>query len=916
MHVNCILRTLDVHAFRNTILIHMQKPDATRCAGFTTWKNKFGRHVKKGEKGITILAPTPYKKRIEEAKLDPDTKAPMLDENGKVIMEEKEVQIPMYKPVKTFDISQTEGKPLPQLVSTLTGNVQQYEVFMEALRRTSPVPIEVKPLEENLDGFFSPRTQSITLREGMSQVQTVCAAIHEITHSLLDNNAAPIPEDAEKYQEVKVFDVPALFSNGRIASENIPDGLFRYDLRGSDDDPGMPVSIERRVLVNHAGTIITAQPLNLPESGYLALTADEGLNFTGSYFSIPAFQQAHQRDQNLQEVTAESVSYSVCQYYGIETSANSLGYIATWSKDKDLKELRASLELIGKTASKLISSIDQHYAEICKERGIDPKDLSAPEKAETKPELDEPGRYASDLCAYLEQLYQTGEIDNPFITQSASDLAVEVAELFRKGIFSGIRDELARIAGLTNLPTITVMQERLEQLSDAWDAKLTYRMEQNPFHTDESFLLAYAEENSSKNAKEIIFTGKTEECQKVMQELTDGTVTARRVRALREQQEKEQDIISKPVSVPKLEQQPVPEPQSEPVQEQRLEPVPVTEPEPELKPEPETELFQQMQDTAVEIQNEFSVAGNSETEEKPSPDTTLDVYPVPDKSRNMSDIENAGYLGGDMLPLSLDAAKDLIERDFSVYCLADGGNPEMCFDADDIDERPADAVFALPREEWEASAMFREIVAERMDRQEEREAAFLNHVGDCFAIYQLKEDDDLRGIRYESLEKLQSEGQTPQKDNYDLVYTAPLPEGATLDSLYEQFNNHHPADYQQPSMSMSDIVATKQDSVVSCHYVDRFGFAELKGFLEEGGVQSEIAAGMDAKQPTVAELEAQVKAGQTISLLDLANALQAENQPKARVKRRSVMERLNQPLPKKQKPSQRTALKRSAGKER
>ena len=272
------------YSYNNTILIHMQMPSATHVAGFNKWKNQFGRHVKKGEKGLTIIAPTPFKKRIEEMKLDPDTRAPVLDHDGNVIMEEREVEIPLFRPVKVFDVSQTEGRPLPSLVSSLTGDVQQYEAFMEALRRTSPVSIMFKPLREGLDGFLSLNDQTITIREGMSQVQTVCAAVHEITHAMLHNR-------------------------------------------------------EREQLTAAAG--ITDREPPKP------------------------------KDKNTKEVEAESVSYTVCQYYGIETSANSLGYIATWSKDKTLPELKASLETISKTANILITSIDRHFQEICKEQGID-----------------------------------------------------------------------------------------------------------------------------------------------------------------------------------------------------------------------------------------------------------------------------------------------------------------------------------------------------------------------------------------------------------------------------------------------------------------------------------------------------------------------------------------------------------------
>ena len=323
----------------------------------------------KGEKGIKIIAPTPFKKKIEQEKRDPDTNLPMLDSDGKVIIEEKEIKIPMFKPVTVFDVSQTNGKPLPQLASDLSGNVQNYEAFMEALRRSAPVPIEIKPIADKADGYFSLDNQKITIREGMSEVQTVSATVHEIAHSKLHNQKKiEEPKDAPKYQEVEIFDIPALFSNGRIPLADLPEGLYRYDLRGSDDDPGMPITVEQNVAVNHAGAIITAKPLDLGEDGRLYLTEDEGLNFVGGEISMQRFFNEQQKDRNTEEVEAESISYAVCAYYGIATGENSFGYIATWSKDKELKELRASLETINKTSSELITDIDHNYAEITKER--------------------------------------------------------------------------------------------------------------------------------------------------------------------------------------------------------------------------------------------------------------------------------------------------------------------------------------------------------------------------------------------------------------------------------------------------------------------------------------------------------------------------------------------------------------------
>ena len=192
------------YSVNNQMLIYLQRPDATLVAGFNKWRDQFERNVMKGEKGIKIIAPTPFKKKIEEQKMDPDTKLPLLDAEGNPIMEEKEVKIPMFKPVTVFDVSQTDGKPLPELASNLTGSVQNYDIFMEALRRSSPVPIDIKPIRDGADGFFSLDSQRITVREGMSEVQTVSAAIHEIAHAKLHNTKEPVPENAKRYQEMEI----------------------------------------------------------------------------------------------------------------------------------------------------------------------------------------------------------------------------------------------------------------------------------------------------------------------------------------------------------------------------------------------------------------------------------------------------------------------------------------------------------------------------------------------------------------------------------------------------------------------------------------------------------------------------------------------------------------------------------------
>ena len=300
----------------------------------------------------------------------------------------------------------------------------------------------------------------------------------------------------------------------------------------------------------------------------------------------------------------------------------------------------------------------------------------------------------------------------------------------------------------------------------------------------------------------------------------------------------------------------------------------------------------------------------------------LDEYPMPDPALTQDDLEKCGYLDSDLLPLSKERAYELMERELTVYIMQEGETPEMAFDTTDLDAH--DGIFAVSREEWEDSPEFGELVQDRMNQQEEREQAFLSHDGDCFAIYQVQHTDELRDIRYEGLDWIKSIGRTVQRENYDLVYTAPLQpsdlKGDTAEQLFYRFNNEHPADYQHPSMSVSDIVAIKQDGKVSCYYCDSFGFQQIPGFLPENPLKNaELTVEDDygmidgilnngQKEPTVAQLEQQARSGQPISLMDLAAAAHREE----REKKKSVVEQLkNQPKSERKK----TAPKKSAERE-
>ena len=685
------------YSLNNQALIHLQRPDATLVAGYNRWRDKFSRHVLRGEKGITIIAPTPYKKKIEQEKLDPDTKLPILDADGKIVTEEKEIEIPMFRPVKVFDYAQTDGKPLPERVASpvanLTGSVENYEAFMEALRRSSPVPVEFKSLSAEMDGYFSPKSQSITLREGMSEVQTVSAAVHEIAHAKLHNY-------------------------------------------------GLQQVAERKA-----------------------------------------------KSRNAEEVEAESISFMVCAYFGIETGANSFGYVATWSKNAELPEFRASLDTIGKTANGIITDVEKHFAEVCKERGIElPKDTEY-ELVTIPPSRADALAFAADYAAFLRRgLNVPDSAEGPTAASVADRLLAGEGTELRKELedFVKLADEIGIDDGSHGL------LERINGLSrQEWRAK--------------------------------------------------------------------------------------------------------------EKPQPEIE----------------TETPNVEDEMPPLPELEQG-YPMPDTGIGFLEMYQYGYTDGNaMLPLTKERAMELFMQDVPVFLLYGDNTEAMALDADDISSHTG--VFGVEREEWDA---VRGVVT--LSEQADTEKLFLENPQDAFLIYQIRRGGELDAYRFMNYDYLQSKGVTPERGGYDAIYTGGLADygdnKTNLDMIYQRFNVDHPADFKGHSLSVSDIVALKQNGVVSCHYVDSIGFRELPNFLKPENYLKNVEMLLEddygmidgiinngPKQPTVADLEAQVKAGFSISLTELAAAAHREQ------KKPSVLEKLREKTPEQTK--NKTAPKRSAERE-
>ena len=375
------------YSFRNTVLIAMQKPDASLLAGFSAWKNNFERNVMRGQKGIKIIAPSPYKIKQEMQKIDPHTQKPIIGKDGKPVTEEKEITIPAYKVVSVFDVSQTEGKELPDIaVDELTGDVDRYKDFFAALEKTSPVPIAFENIEGGSHGYYHLEDKRIAINEGMSELQTLKTAIHEIAHA-------------------KLHDID----------------------------------------------------LNAPK--------DE--------------QQPHV-DRRTREVEAESVAYTVCQHYGLDTSDYSFGYVAGWSSGRELSELKSSLETIRSAAAEIINSIDANFAELQK----------AQDKEQTAGQ-EQPTREGQEAAP------------QPEAPKKADTAGKEKPEAAPK---------------------------------EAFTPETIYRVRRNPYsdsRENSHLLQAYVtQENGRAKMGDVLYTGTPEKCRELMGQLKSGELTEGDVKQL------------------------------------------------------------------------------------------------------------------------------------------------------------------------------------------------------------------------------------------------------------------------------------------------------------------------------------------------------------------------------------------------
>ena len=770
------------YSFNNTLLIAMQKPEATLVAGYQAWQKNFERHVNKGEKAIRILAPAPYKIKEERDKLDPVTGEMMFDENGMPQKEETEVTIPAFRAVSVFDVSQTDGKPIPELeVNELLSTVEGYEDFVQALMNISPVPIAFEDIPGDSKGYFSTAEKRIAVQENMSESQTLKTMVHEVVHSML--------HDKEVNQSM---DIPV-------------------------------------------------------------------------------------KDRNTKEVEAESVAFTVCQHFGIDTSDYSFGYIAGWSSGRNMKELKSSLDTIRKTASELITGIEgamqelQLNREMEQEHGKESILLVHNEDFSEYNLVSVRGMDSAELISALSTMNEEDksnissylESKGAWTTELADEQTEEAEEYHIDVRYNMDTDELIDVKERMEQPidtNLSVMGQA-EQLINQLEA------EKNIFTSEERNLivnyayklddmnktrelaekLAYREQYAQQDVALTIIDAKAE-----IDALPDPMIGLSEMREYGYQwnemlpltQEKALELFEHDLPVYLLHTD-----GAESLAESRER---IEEHEGIFGVEKET------WNKALKQQTKITLILMDEQEREYT-------YPYPVVA---VDIEE---MGGDRTAV-FKTSEPISDTDVAEIHNAFYGT---------------DLEFEIEKElgiTWVESINYEDgsVITPEMARKEQ----LLYASTDKYGIYQLKPNPELDSLRFEGTESLKRMGITKDNfdaikpENYTLLYVGELSElqketqGATLEAIFEKFNLDHPEDFRGHSLSVSDIVVLHQNGQNTAHFVDSFGYTELPDFLREQIPEREVL--QDTSGHNVQKTEPEIDGDEIIDLGDETEQVLAE----------------------------------------
>ena len=740
------------YSANNIQLIEMQCPDATYVAGYKAWQKNFERHVNRGERGIRILAPAPYKIKEEREKIDPVTNEPVLDRDGMPVMEEVEIKIPAFRVVTVFDYSQTDGKELPGLgVSELHGNVENYRDFMETLSRVSPVPIRYEGMEGDRKGYFIDLSHPIAIKEGMEEVQTVKTGVHEVAHAKL-----------------------------------------------------------------HAKEVEQ-------ETGFA-------------------------KDRETKEVEAESIAYTVCQHFGIDTSDYSFGYIAGWSSTKELPELKSSLDTIRRTSSELIKGIEAQLLEIEKERAAEQSQediillVSNTDRSEYDL-LNIKGMERTEIFNLLSAMKDDDrqnveaylERAGAWVTLLANERSEEVGEYHLDYAYDTDTHEI------TDYKALQEERERANVPIEYGD--VIVRISTPDSGEYETIKITNVQSEVANVLYAIPFLEENEWNGNVLDYLRERGlefVPIMRSGGLNDgyPQFYDFDVDMSEWEVHTASELPAT------VQAEQL--INRMEFHRTVYDSDERNLIM---NHAYKLDDMYATTSLAHSLAEQKDDLSLlletismaekEIDALPDRMVGLSEMHEYGYSWDEMLPLTKERASELFGEDVAVYRLHADGSETLVEDSAALQGH--DGLFGVEKGDWSAYLEYQTIKQELAESEPNREALLLYGKENRFGIYQLKSTEETRDFRYMAMDYLEMKGIPVSKENYELVYTGELKEGMSLDDIFTKFNIDHPADFTGHSLSVSDVVVLHQDGENTSHYVDSVGYREIPEFTKEMEVAAEIA---------------------------------------------------------------------------
>ena len=756
------------YSANNIQLIAMQRPDATFVAGYKAWQNNFERHVNKGEKGIRILAPAPYKIKEEQEKIDPVTKEPMLDEDGMPVVEEVEIKIPAFRVVTVFDYAQTDGKELPGLdVNELHGNVENYQDFMEALKRVSPVPISYEEMEGDRKGYFLDLNHPIGIKEGMSEAQTAKTGVHEVAHAKL--HAKETGQDAER---------------------------------------------------------------------------------------------AAYKDRETMEVEAESVAYTVCQHFGIDTSDYSFGYIAGWSSGKEMPELKSSLDTIRKTSSELIKGIETQLLEIEKEKAAEQAQediilLVANSDRSEYELLSVRGMDRNELLISLSAMKDDDrqsveaylERAGAWTTLLGNERSEEVEEYHLDYAYNTDTHEITDFKALEEENAINGIERANKPIEyadivvristpDSGGYETIKITNMQPEVQNALYDLPFVEDNEWNGSVTDYLAEKGFEFVPIMRSggVNDGYPQF---------YDFDVDMTEKEIhdasELPAM------------LQAEQL--INRMEFHRSVYDSDERNMIMnhayKLDDMEKTTSLAHSIAEQKDdlellSETKDMAQAEIDF--LPDGMVGLSEMHEYGYSWNEMLPLTKERAEELFREDVAVYRLHSDSSESLVEDKEALQAH--DGLFGVQKDDWNAYLEYQSMKQELAESAPNREVQLLYGSESRFGIYQLKDTEATRDIRFMAMDYLEMKGVSVSKGNYELVYTGELVEGMSLEDIYTKFNIDHPADFTGHSLSVSDVVVLHQDGQNTSHYVDAMGYREVPEFTKEITVSAEVS---EEKVPVMGE---------------------------------------------------------------